>query len=405
MRNLKARYSRLWLVSVSAVAILCAGCSKGGAETTTSNSTSTTLQPAGPIGGWSAVQLPNPPGATDALLTGVSCSSVASCTAVGAYAKTGKFYSLVERWNGSSWSAEPLPGAAASVVSRLLAISCPSTTACFAVGEITTATSSEAPLVERWNGATWSALAVPLPKKSSASELTSISCSSPVACTAVGTYRVPPLGQTVVLVERWNGLRWVLQVAPALPEHVTSVTLLQVSCSRANACTAVGQSTTSSGSTAVADYWDGTAWATQALPVLAGRRSAKLSGVSCVSPADCTAVGDATATAGSDASLAEHWDGRKWVLESVPGLANRELVLSAITCESSSACTAVGRETIALYGPTGWKVQPAPVPTSAVVSNLSGPSAVACTSTGACKGVGVSIALAGTATMLVVTNS
>jgi hypothetical protein len=400
MRHQRTGRKGVWVLVLAAVVLLGASCSKA-AETTSSSSTTLVVVVPRVINGWSAKQLSSPAGANNSLLAGVSCLSGDSCTAVGAYEKNSQFFSLIEHWNGSTWSTERGAPAGASAT-RLLAVSCPSTNACFAVGDVTK-TGSQTALVERWNGATWSVESVELPKRINASDLTAISCYSPVACTAVGSYRIPPLGKSEVLIERWNGLRWALQVAPALSAHLTSATLLAVSCPTANACFAVGQTTMSSGSSTLADYWNGFSWATQPLPVAPGH--GKLAGVSCVSPTDCTAVGDATDTAGHDVSLAEHWDGLHWYVEPTAVIANRILALSAVSCPTAATCTAVGRETIAVYSASRWSVQQAPVPTTSVVSDLSGPSAVACVASGACTAVGVSFSQAGVASMLVASKA
>ena len=51
----------------------------------------------------------NPPGSNVSLLAAVSCTSAASCTAVGAsfYNSSPRVRTLAERWNGSSWTIQP----------------------------------------------------------------------------------------------------------------------------------------------------------------------------------------------------------------------------------------------------------------------------------------------------------
>ena len=399
----KARGARLCLLVVGVVAVLGAGCSK--AVTQSTQSTTTTVPVAKTIGGWTSASLHNPAAATNSLLSGVSCPSDASCTAVGAYEESsGRFFSLAEHWNGATWSIEPAAAALATVPSRLLGISCPTAASCYAVGNSTPATSSETGLAERWNGTSWSVVPVPIPK-GTASNLTAISCSSSSACTAVGVYRVLPLGQTKVLLERWDGLRWVSQRPPGLPKHVTSITLSQVSCSSPKACTAVGQSATSSGAAALAEYWNGATWAIQALPVLTDHRTSKLAGVSCVSPQDCQAVGDTVDAAGTDVSLVQHWNGREWMLESIPALPHAALAMSAVSCSQTTSCAAVGHTTIGIYSASGWKVQRSPVPASSQETVFTSPSDVSCPSPEVCVAVGVSVAESGAATMLVITRS
>ena len=69
--------------------------------------------------------------------------------------------------------------------------------------------------------------------------------------------------------------------------------LLDVSCTAAKACTAVGDYVNSGGDyVSLAEVWNGTSWAIQTTPNPTGVKGAFLFGVSCKSAAACTAVGD-----------------------------------------------------------------------------------------------------------------
>jgi hypothetical protein len=68
-----------------------------------------------------------------------------------------------------------------------------------------------------------------------------------------------------------------------------------ISCDQAAACTAAGEYVTSSGATdALAESWDGSTWTVQATPSpsAASVPSSALGGVSCITAAACTAVGE-----------------------------------------------------------------------------------------------------------------
>ena len=67
-------------------------------------------------------------------------------------------------------------------------MSCTSAASCTAVGsEFTTATTSRAPLGEHWDGARWTAQLIPNPVlQGQGSELAAVSSNSRSACTAVG---------------------------------------------------------------------------------------------------------------------------------------------------------------------------------------------------------------------------
>jgi len=85
-----------------------------------------------------------------------------------------------------------------------------------------------------------------------------VACSSPVACTAVGTSTAA--GVTQALVERWNGAAWHVQKTPAPAQGGAS--LNAVSCASASACTATG----GFNGGALAEAWDGARWTIQAAP-------------------------------------------------------------------------------------------------------------------------------------------
>jgi hypothetical protein len=118
--------------------------------------------------------------------------------------------------------------------------------------------------------------------------------------------RVPSPRAWVMLAEVWNGSRWTLHRPPAPPATKASE-LSSVSCSSVTACTAVGDATGTGQSVAslLSERWDGTAWTDQAISPPTGTQGGGLAGVSCPSVVDCTAVGSADAT--NYAALAEQF--------------------------------------------------------------------------------------------------
>src|SRR5437667_2950200 len=95
--------------------------------------------------------------------------------------------------------------------------------------------------------------------------LTAVSCPSSSACAAVGDYYQP--APRYALTERWNGTRWSIVAGPPLSAH-TSADLTGISCTSASDCTAVGNSTrvTRQPTTlpppvhALIEHWNGSAW-------------------------------------------------------------------------------------------------------------------------------------------------
>ena len=270
---------------------------------------------------WSLQDTPNPPGTADSTLNGVSCPTTDTCIAVGFNGSQ----QLAERWDGIRWQIQSTPSLVGG--SLLADVSCTSATAC-------TAVSTPA---ESWDGTTWTVLPAPT------GTLSSVSCESRSACTAVGslTSYSPAPSTTNPLAEAWNGATWTIQTTPS---PAGGGSFASVSCSAPSACTAVGAS--GGGNSNLAASWDGTSWSVESIPspatapgVLIG-----LSGVSCTSASDCTAVGSAESSAEA-LQLAYVWDGTTWTAQRLPTSAGAAAgLLSAVSCASSTACTAVGSD-------------------------------------------------------------
>jgi hypothetical protein len=84
-------------------------------------------------------------------------------------------------------------------------------------------------------------------------------------------------------------------------------------------------------------------WSIEPTAVPAGARAAELSAVSCRSRTACSAVGYATSRAGAGVTLAEQRSGSQWSVTRTPALSGaRAGFLSAVSCTGPRACTAVG---------------------------------------------------------------
>ena len=259
---------------------------------------------------WSIQSTPNPIGpplpttpgtgpVPESQLNGVSCTSTTACTAVGSFVDSaGTAAPLVERWDGVGWSIQTIPTPTGARDSVLWGVSCPSTTACSAVGSSDNRTGTSFTLAERWDGVGWSIQTVPSPTGATDTKLNAVSCPSTADCTAVGTSFDDPLA------ERWNGTRWSLQ---ATPNPKGEPPLQGVSCSSFEACTAVG----SSSGIALAERWNGARWSSQTTPSPARRTLTPL-GVSCPSSTVCESVGGSENSDGdTGVPLAEAWNGAR----------------------------------------------------------------------------------------------
>jgi sugar lactone lactonase YvrE len=200
---------------------------------------------------WQAVTVPKPEGATNVFLEGVSCNSASACLAVGYYSTTSGNYPLAERWNGTKWTPSSPPLPSGSTKGYLYGVSCSSTSDCWAYGktQVTTAEQMEGKVavafLDRWNGSTWQAMAVPKTPSGSEATLAGIACISGSACTAVGRYN-SGYSETLPLAFTWNGSEWRFQPVPT-PTEATTTSLEGVSCIAANECVSVGYSRVGSG--------------------------------------------------------------------------------------------------------------------------------------------------------------
>ena len=61
----------------------------------------------------------------------------------------------------------------------------------------------DSPVIEVWNGSTWTAQFLPLPSGTNAADLTAVSCVSTSGCVAIGSY--PGAQFLGMMAEVWNG--------------------------------------------------------------------------------------------------------------------------------------------------------------------------------------------------------
>ena len=169
------------------------------------------------------------------------------------------------------------------------------------------------------------------------------------------------------------------------PPGSTASLLGAVSCPSAVSCTAVGAYFIGGGTElTLAEHWNGSAWVIQSTPNPAAASRSLLRGVSCTSASACVAVGTEVTRAGQILPLAERWNGSSWsLIPPVPGGP-----LAAVSCSSASACTAVGGLGSPLaerWNGSTWTIQP--------IASLSGATstalnAVSCPSASSCLAVG-----------------
>lgn len=291
---------------------------------------------------WANQSTATPAESTAAELQADHCLSKTSCVAAGSYTKKTGTFSLVESWNGTSWSIQTTPNPEGATETHLKGVSCKEITACMAVGYSGSGSSSSL-VAMRGNSGTWSLQTVPLPSGVGAigGELTGVDCVSTTSCTAVGRYYT---GATTYwsMIATWNGTTWTSQVAPKPTGEPKRSTLLDISCSSGSSCTAVGgYLNKSSVQVTYVVKWSGTSWSWQESPNPTGSTNTPLQNVSCVESSPCVAVGDWLDSGGVWRPMAQYWNGSSWVIEPAEVPSGETFgVFEGVACRTS--CLTIG---------------------------------------------------------------
>src|SRR5262249_41041843 len=173
-------------------------------------------------GSWSTIPSANPsPGY--AYLSGVAAvPGTNTAWAVGAAEVAFEMIQpLVERWDGSSWSVVPSPTVPTISHAELNGVAAVSATDVWAVGDSLAFVGSgigNVPVIEHWDGVSWSLVSSPtIPEGGRLQAVTAISSTD---IWAVGN-RLNGVFPTVGLAEHWDGLSW--SVVPMAPPNTSGL--------------------------------------------------------------------------------------------------------------------------------------------------------------------------------------
>ena len=301
-------------------------------------------------------------------LSSVSCSSTTHCFAVGSYVPSGAndsdavHQTLIELWNGASWSVFASPNTAATDSNALASVSCVNASYCMAVGTVSTSVGMNT-LAETWTGSSWSIVTTPNAQVplGRGNFLTSVSCAAVTSCMAVGNIGwAGGLVQSAdePLLELWDGTTWSIEPYPQITPNASggmatsTALLLGVSCPTTTFCAAVGTYMTTypdpvANQTLVLT-WNGSMWSRSASPNTDANDMDSLSAVSCTSATACSAVGSVDPyDSNAPPVLIESLIGSTWGIITSPGGAGTSRALDSISCTSAAACNAVGANTTA----------------------------------------------------------
>jgi hypothetical protein len=241
--------------------------------------------------------------------------------------------SLIEHWNGTSWSVVPSPNPAGKPDVQLNGVAAISANDVWAVGH--SGDPSFVPLqtlTEHWNGTSWSIIPSPSPGTYNGNDLTAVTAISSNDVWAVGWYQSGPTGQEGgALTMHWDGTSWTVVPNPSKGN------LYAVTAVASNDVWAVGAQ--------VIMHWNGTNWSTVSfpLPTCTDSPYAILKGVSATSANDIWAVGYRQCPYFSGylySPLTYHWNGTSWSL--VPNQGQTNEYLFGVTAIAANDVWAVG---------------------------------------------------------------
>lgn len=340
---------------------------------------------AGVAGATQAAPGPARPQVSTAWLSGVSATSATNALAVGSYGAPSGIATLIEHWNGKTWTPVPTGPGPDQGAETLSGVAATSAGNAWASGEISTQYSF--PLVLHWHGGKKMGQdETPTPGgDGGAAYLGGVGAASATDAWAVGGY-LPELSATDTLILRWTGKKWVQAPSPSPGGNSgTSFSVLggvaAVSPADAWAVGDFGTGQPSAPVMTLIEHWNGHKWVTVPSPdptrtgCAADDATDELSAVA-ASPAGVWAVGSYCG-----ASLTLRLENGTW--QQVPSPAPAAGVserLTSVTVTSATNAWAVGQAGSKLlilhWNGTKWATASAPSPAGASKTLLTGVSAV-----------------------------
>ena len=223
-----------------------------------------------------------------------------------------------EHWHGGRWTLTPLPVPADPATTGIYLHSVATVSAMNAWGVggiyqvgvgVISGTVALGSIIEHWDGTTWTTVPNPAADKPGAM-LASITVRSATDIWAVGRQGAGADG-IVPLIEHWDGASWSVSTAPTGNQLAA---LFSVSATGQNDAWAVGDQTAATGTEAVPllEHWDGAWTEVTGLPDLG---NARLDTVYAAGPSSVWAIVETP----DGANQFLHWDGSVWSTVTMPG--------------------------------------------------------------------------------------
>jgi hypothetical protein len=218
---------------------------------------------------------------------------------------------LIEHFNGSSWSVVPSPDPG-PYSNSLYSVAGTSATNVWAVGGYGISGGNGSTLIEHFDGHVWSVAPSPNVVNAPGNALYAVAATSPTAAVAVGSYSLS-YGVANTLVEEFNGSAWSVVSSPDAASASGNFLLgvapvCTPTCSPRNVW-AVGFSPLAVGTNTLIEHFNGQTWSI--VPSPNAGTGGILNDVAAIAPTDAWAVGT-YGTASGQYTLIEHFNGTAW---------------------------------------------------------------------------------------------
>lgn len=216
---------------------------------------------------------------------------------------------LTLHWNGTHWQSIGSPDVAEGGKNALVAVSGISTNDVWAVGFYVQQRGSLGPIIEHWNGKSWSS--VTHLDATNNVQFTSVKALAGDDVWAVGYgYTTSKSGKSLAepVTEHWNGTHWSAIANPNLSAFGGG-SFYNIDGSSSSDLWAVG----SLNHGMLTEHWDGKSWSMVASPSVPPDSSDWLASVAASAPNNVWAVGRMGSTSSGFGAYVERWDGHQWI--------------------------------------------------------------------------------------------
>jgi hypothetical protein len=291
-----------------------------------------TGSPLGPAPG-AATSVASP--ATAGRFYSVAATSWRNAWAVGLQSNN----SLIMHWSANKAGVYKWRVSYTNRVGYFLGVAATSTRNAWAVGGTNWFSPSQT-LADHWNGKKWTRVKTPTPGGTGL--LNAVAATSASNAWAVGDIGPGPgIPSTATpLIEHWNGKNWTEAKFPEPADGGQFTGVAAISARNVWVVGHTGEVSEGSGQATLIEHWNGRKWAIVRSPNATGSANS-LNDVAASSAHNAWAVGGTVSPAGQYRSLVEHWNGTKWTIVSSPSPTG-DTNLEGVAVASASDAWAVG---------------------------------------------------------------